>query len=127
LRIGIAFSGGEAYRQRLLETGELSLAQVDVGRRGAFFEVAGGPGAWNRHDMRRPGERRGDRQRRRLHAPCLGELEISLEPVAVAPPVDALETRIDVAEILAVERLDRLQQPAEISASKRREGDQNRA
>ena len=55
----------------------------------------------------------------------IGELKIGIEAVAVTSPVEALEARVRMVEILLAERLDVLQKAAEIPASEGREGDQN--
>src|SRR5208282_6888299 len=93
---------------------------------GAFLEMFGAARAWNRHNVRRPGQRPGDGERRWLHRPRSGERQIGRQAVAVAPPVEPLKARAAMTEIPLVERLGLLEEAAEIAASDRRERDHDR-
>src|SRR6202042_3709043 len=121
LLLGIALASGEAERQRALDLCELGVGQIDLRRQSAFLEMGGGAGAWNRRDVRRLGERPGDGQGRGLQSPRVRKSDKSVEPVAIAPPVEAMKPRIGVAEILFAEILYVLQEAAQIAARERRE------
>ena len=123
----IALAGGEAERQDALDLGELRGVEVEVRRGGAFLQMLGRSRAGNGDDVRGLGEGPGDRKRRRRDAPGSRERKEGLEPVPVASPVQPLEARVGVAELVGLESLDVLQTPAEKAARDRREGDQQRA